>query len=272
MNILHDILEHKRLEIEFWKRRIPVHALEQEEHFSTRVKSLSHTVNDSYSSGIIAEVKRMSPSAGTINTDITVSHVAKAYEDAGAAAVSIVTEKKYFGGDHRDLIFARKAVSCPVLRKDFIIDEYQILDSKALGADAILLIAAILTPKQVKRFAVLAKSIGLEVLLEVHSAAELYANREAQVDLIGINNRNLNTGVVDTSISKKASKLIPNHIVKISESGFKSAADVIELKQYGYKGFLIGETFMQHQNPGTACQEFITSLRKINPIVMNLSV
>jgi indole-3-glycerol phosphate synthase len=179
---------------------------------------------------------------------------------AGASALSILTDKDFFGGSADDLKVARKFNFCPILRKDFIIDEYQIIEAKSIGADVILLIAAILTPQQVKQLAALAISLGMEVLLEVHDEAELQANMEAGIALVGVNNRNLKTFEVDINTSKRLSELMPKEVVAVSESGIDNPALIKELKTFGYKGFLIGETFMKNSRPELAAKEFIAQL------------
>ena len=221
--------------------------------------SLSKRLRQS-SSGIIAEHKRMSPSKSVINKSLKVEEVAIGYENAGVSGMSVLTDEKYFGGSLNDLTQARLSCSLPLLRKEFIIDEYQILEAKANSADVILLIAAILTKEQVKSFSELAKSIGLEVLLEVHNEVELHQSIMTSIDIMGVNNRNLKTFEVSTQISKKLSNQIPDEFVKISESGISSVDDIKDLQNYGFQGFLIGENFMKTNNPGKAASEFIKEI------------
>ncbi|HNT51087.1 MAG TPA: indole-3-glycerol phosphate synthase TrpC, partial [Cyclobacteriaceae bacterium] len=182
---------------------------------------------------------------------------------AGASALSVLTDTKYFGGSSDDLIKARKVNSCPILRKDFTVDEYQIIEAKSIGADAILLIAAALNPVRLKQLTATAHSLNLEVLLEVHNREELDANLDAGADLIGINNRNLKTFVTDVNLSAQLASFIPNSFVKVSESGIENPETIIALKQHGYQGFLMGQSFMQHSNPELACREFITELKRL---------
>jgi indole-3-glycerol phosphate synthase len=188
------------------------------------------------------------------------------YMQAGASALSILTDKEFFGGSNEDLGIARKFNFCPILRKDFTIDEYQIIEAKSIGADAILLIAAVLTPQQSKDLAAFAHSFGLEVLLEVHDEEELALHRNTDADLIGVNNRNLKTFEVSIETSKRLAALIPSHVVKVSESGIASPQTILELKQYGYEGFLMGENFMKHSRPEKAAREFVKELMKSDTV------
>ena len=263
MNILDQIVAHKSKEVEDRKSLFPVKLLEQSIFFSSQPVSLKKYVLREDKSGIIAEIKRKSPSKGSINPYISVERTSFGYMQAGASALSVLTDKNFFGGSNEDLIIARKFNFCPILRKDFVVDEYQIIEAKSIGADAILLIAAVLDVETIRAFSRTAKSLGLEVLLEVHDEAELKANLNADVDLIGVNNRNLKTFEVSVETSKSLSRLIPNEIVKVSESGIDNPSAIIELKEYGYKGFLIGEHFMRHSRPEQACKEFITELDRI---------
>ena len=214
-------------------------------------------------SGIIAEIKRRSPSKGDINPNVSVERTSVGYMQAGASALSILTDNKFFGGTNEDLMIARKLNSGPILRKDFVVDEYQIIEAKSIGADAILLIAAALEPKEITALAKFAHSFHLEILLEVHNEKELQDNLQAEVDLIGVNNRNLKTFATDIEISKHLAEMIPNHVVKVSESGIEKTETILELKKYGYQGFLMGQNFMQHNSPERACKEFIDELNRL---------
>ena len=208
-------------------------------------------------SGIIAEHKRRSPSKSVINQNLNVQDVASGYEQAGVCGMSVLTDSKYFGGALDDLLLARASCNMPLLRKEFIIDSYQIIEAKAYGADAILLIAAILTRKEIKVFSELAKSLKLDVLLEIHNEEELHKSLMPSLDLLGVNNRNLKTFNVNLETSKQLSKVIPNDFVKVSESGISSVEAIKELQPYGYQGFLIGENFMKTDNPGQSALKFI---------------
>jgi indole-3-glycerol phosphate synthase len=191
-----------------------------------------------------------------------VGQVAISYENAGVCGMSVLTDIKYFGGSLEDLILARASVTMPLLRKEFIIDEYQILEAKAHGADVILLIAAVLTKSEIKNLAELAKSIGLDVLLEVHNEEELQKSIMPSLDMLGVNNRNLKTFAVNLETSKILSNLIPDDFVKVSESGISTIEAIKDLKEFGYQGFLIGENFMKTDNPGKSAKDFINKLKK----------
>lgn len=198
-----------------------------------------------------------------INAYAEVERTSIGYMQAGASALSVLTDKKYFGGSNEDLTVARKFNYCPILRKDFIIEEYQIVEAKAIGADAILLIAAVLRPQRLKELAAFAKSLQLEVLMEVHSLEELQPNLHPEVDLIGVNNRNLNTFVTDIALSKELARHIPQEFVKVSESGISKPSTLLELQAFGYNGFLIGESFMQHSRPEQAAARFIHEFHQL---------
>lgn len=259
MNILDQIIADKKQEVALKKALIPVSQLENSVLFNSRTNSLSKLILNS-SSGIIAEHKRKSPSKSTINSSFTVEEVVKGYQNAGVCGISVLTDMKYFGGSLDDLLLARASVSIPLLRKEFIIEEYQILEAKAHGADVILLIAAVLSQQEIKDLSEFAQSLGLEVLLEVHNEEELHKSIMPSLNLIGVNNRNLKTFEVNLSYSKELANLIPNEFVKVSESGISDISSVKELQAYGYKGFLIGENFMKTDNAGLAASEFIKQL------------
>jgi indole-3-glycerol phosphate synthase len=259
MNILDRIIIDKRREVKLKKSIIPVSQLETSVLFERKTISLSENLRHS-NSGIIAEHKRRSPSKAEINYNFTVEEVVKGYENAGACGISVLTDGKYFGGSLDDLLLARATVHLPLLRKEFIVDEYQILEAKAHGADLILLIAAVLTRAEIKKLSEFAKSLGLEVLLEVHNLEELEKSIMPSLDMIGVNNRNLKTFEVSLDFSKQLADKIPNEFVKVSESGISSIEAINELKPFGYKGFLIGENFMKTNNAGQAATEFISLL------------
>ena len=264
MNILEKIVAQKKLEVaERWSQ-VPVKQLEQSVYFSAPTQSLKKSLQDKNKSVIITEFKRQSPSKGIIHAQATVETVTSGYVQAGASALSILTDSNFFGGSNADLLTARKLNFCPILRKDFTIDEYQLIEAKAIGADAILLIAAILQPKQIILLSDFAHSLGLEVLLEVHSHQELDPSFFSHVDLIGVNNRDLKTFEVNTDLSKKLSSFIPSEIIKISESGISKPETIVELKKYGFEGFLIGENFMKESRPEVAAAEFITKLKSLS--------
>lgn len=259
MDILSKIVADKYKEVDLKKSLIPTKQLESSVLFKRETVSLANALRNS-TSGIIAEHKRRSPSKDTINQNTNVGQVAKGYEKAGVCGMSVLTDIKYFGGSLEDLILARASVKMPLLRKEFIISEYQILEAKANGADVILLIAAILSKEEIKTYSELAKSLGLEVLLEVHNETELHKSIMPSLDMLGVNNRNLKTFEVSLETSKALSKMIPDGFVKVSESGISSIEAIQDLKQYGYQGFLIGENFMKTENPGKSAAEFIKKL------------
>lgn len=259
MTILDNITRDKHKEVALKKSIIPIAQLEQSVLFEKQTISLSNALSKS-KSGIIAEHKRRSPSKATINNTLLVQDVAKGYEKAGVCGMSVLTDTTYFGGSLDDLLIARASCNLPLLRKEFIIDEYQLLEAKAYGADVILLIAAILSRNEIKQFSELAKSLNLDVLLEVHNQEELHKYIMPSIDMLGVNNRNLKTFQVSIETSKELSNLIPNDFIKVSESGISHIETIKELQQYGYQGFLIGENFMKSNNPGDSAAQFINSI------------
>lgn len=261
VNILEKIIARKKEEIALAKSIVSVKELEKQAEFNNSFISLKQSFLMDNKAGIIAEHKRKSPSKGIINDSLSVEFITKGYENAGASALSVLTDYDFFGGTKEDLIAARKATNLPILRKDFMIDEYQILEAKAWGADVILLIAANLEVKQLRNLAQFAKKIGLEVLMEVHSEEELLQNINLHVDFIGVNNRNLKTFEVSIQNSLELADLIPNEFIKIAESGLTTENEIRTLQKVGYKGFLIGETFMRTQNPGESCKELIEKIK-----------
>lgn len=258
MNILEQIVADKRKEVEQRKTEVSVKSLEAERLFSRKTFSLRQFIVEPTKTGIIAEYKRKSPSKGIINDRDSVESVTKMYAGFGASGISVLTDYNFFGGSLDDLVAARDS-EVPLLRKDFIIDEYQIVEAKAFGADVILLIAACLSPKEVKDLARAAKKLELEVLLELHDEPELNHICN-EVDLIGVNNRNLKNFEVDLEHSVRMSKKIGNDFIKIAESGINDVNNIRYLKQHGFNGFLIGEYFMKQQDPGKAFKEFTDSL------------
>ncbi len=262
-NILEKIVEQKQKEVAERKSLYPVKLLEQSIFFSSPTVSLKKYVQRKDKSGIIAEIKRKSPSKGIINPHVSIERISIGYMQAGASAISVLTDKEFFGGSNEDLMVARKFNYCPILRKDFTIDEYQIIEAKSIGADAILLIAAILQPEKIKELSAFAHSLGLEVLLEVHSSEELHPHLFPEVDLIGVNNRDLKSFRVSIEVSKRLAELIPKEAVKVSESGISLPETIVELRKYGYQGFLMGENFMKHSRPEVAAKEFILKLNAL---------
>ena len=251
-DILEEIIATKRIEVERLRKTRPLETLRidaeqvlKKRH--TSPASMSRSLMAS-SSGIIAEFKRRSPSKGWFKEHARAENISPAYAQNGAAALSILTDTPYFGGAADDLRAVRPLTDCPILRKDFIIEAYQVYEAAALGADAILLIAN------------LAHDLGMEVLLEIHEEHEL-EYLACQPDMVGINNRHLGTFKTDVDTSFKMSSLLPDHIVKVAESGISSPTTVNELRRVGYRGFLIGETFMRTPNPAVALSEFIRSIK-----------
>ncbi len=260
MNILDQIIASKRKEIALKKSVVSVTQLENMELFNKKTCSLSKSIINS-PFGIIAEHKRRSPSKSTINNNFSVEEVVKGYENAGASGISVLTDTQYFGGSLEDLLLAKASVKTPLLRKEFIVDEYQLLEAKAFGADAILLIAAVLSRTQIKQLSEFAQSLALEVLLEVHNQEELEKSIMPSLDLIGVNNRNLKTFEVSLQNSLDLVNHIPNDCVKVSESGLSSTDAVMMLRKQGFQGFLMGEHFMKTENPGNSLEQFINELK-----------
>ncbi|WP_424961501.1 indole-3-glycerol phosphate synthase TrpC [Ekhidna sp.] len=260
MDILSEIVDNKRKEVASSKELYPIKLLEQSTYFEEQPVSLKKYLQRPDKSGVIAEIKRKSPSKGDINKHVSVERTSIGYMQAGASGLSVLTDKKYFGGSSEDLKVARSFNFCPILRKDFMIDEYQVVEAKSLGADVILLIAALLNKKEIEKLGSLAKSLGMEVLLEVHNEDELANSITDKVDLIGVNNRDLKTFKTNVQTSKDLADKIPGDFIKVSESGLSKPETVLELKEYGFEGFLIGETFMQTGRPEKAAKEFIRQL------------
>ena len=262
MTILDKIIAFKKTEITKIKAEVQIKKLVESPNFGREVFSLKKSLLEVGSTGIIAEFKRQSPSKGIINDTATIADVTNGYLDANVAAQSILTDTSFFGGSMADLMEARVInQQKPILRKDFIVDGFQIVEAKAIGADVILLIAACLTSEELKNYGNLATDLGLEVLYEVHTQEDLDKINDLDIKIIGINNRNLNTFEVDLENSIKLSNQIPNSSLKISESGISDPKIIMGLKEYGFQGFLIGETFMKQENPGEACLEFISQIR-----------
>jgi len=264
MDILEKIVAAKRKEIEKYKPLSSIERFRKEGFFwEIQNRSLKQSLLAEGSTGIIAEFKRKSPSKGWFKTkELEVEPVVTSYNSKGAAGISVLTDEEFFGGDLDDLIQTKVIADIPVLRKDFIVDQWQIAEAKAFGADVILLIAACLTPQQVKQLALFTKTIGLEVLLEVHNEEELDHICD-EVDLVGVNNRNLKTFDVDINTSLELIGKIPSDKPAVAESGINSVETIVTLKKAGFKGFLIGETFMKEPDPGKAFSEFVTELRSI---------
>lgn len=259
MTILDEILQKKRAEIALAQKTASPHKLKKSSLFSRQTLSLKDFILHPEKTGIIAEFKRRSPSAGIINDQSTIEEVTTGYFRSGASGLSILTDESFFGGSVADLKRARQLNSLPVLRKDFIIDEYQVAEAKSYGADAILLIAAALEVDQALNLARYAHSLNLEVLLEIHNEEELcYINEFT--DVIGVNNRDLKTFKVDIDLSVNLAGKIPAGMVKISESGISSPLILKRLRGCGFHGFLIGERFMRDPEPARAFSAFVEQL------------
>jgi len=261
VTFLEKIAESKRKEVALLKRRFSVKDFEESPLFGRKAISLAGRLRDPAGTGIIAEFKRCSPSRGVINDSADLLKVTTGYCNAGAAGISILTEKKFFGGKADDLYKVRSSINIPILRKDFILDEIQIYESKCLGADVILLIAALTGKEELVQFSKLANSLGMEVLLEIHSMDELDTINEF-VNIVGVNNRDLHSMKTDIITSLMLAGKIPDGFVKISESGISSPEVITELKKAGYDGFLIGEYFMSKPDPVSTFREFVSSLRE----------
>jgi len=259
MKILDKIVEDKKIEINKLLSNSSISKLENSHLFSRKCISLKESIKNN-NSGIICEFKRRSPSNQNINYISSLSDVVSGYEEAGAAGLSILTNKKYFDGDTQDIIDIRDISNLPILRKEFIISEYQVIEAKSIGSDAILLIASILSEEEIIGYSSLAKSIGLEVLLEIHSEDELYKISGDDIDIIGVNNRNLDTLEIDLNNSIELYGKIPSKFVKISESGISEVESILKLKEVGYNGFLIGEKFMKTNNPMESAYDFIKKI------------
>lgn len=260
--MLQEIIENKRKKVEQQKQLYPTKLLEQSMYFDSNCVSLSNYLTRTDKSGIIAEFKRKSPAKGVINAYADIMQTTLGYMQAGASALSVLTEQDFFMGKNEDLTIARNANYCPILRKDFTVDEYQIIEAKSIGADAILLIAAALEKDKIKTFYQLAKSLSLEVLFEIHGKDELDKVPDSDI-IIGVNNRNLKTMQVDLKTSFDIINELPKTSLLISESGLSNVEDVQRLKEAGFQGFLMGEHFMRTPNPAEALKQFITKLNAL---------
>ena len=258
-DILRTIVEQKHKEVALLKSQFRIDNIKKQALFNRTCYSAKAAILDDNKSGIISEFKRQSPKKGPINANASIQKVLESYQEANVSVVSVLTDQVFFGAHNDDFDKARKQLKIPLLRKDFLIDPYQIYQSKAMGADLILLIAAILTPNEVESMSKIAKELGLEILLEIHNETEL-DHINPLIDLVGINNRNLKDFSVDLNHSIKLSEQIPNTFVKVAESGIKGESDIRFLKSNGFQAFLIGEYFMKHDNPGEVCSELTHKL------------
>ncbi len=255
-NILTRIAASKMREVEACRMMVPVEKLEEAAAACSR-KPVWMSEAILSGPGIIAEHKRRSPSKGEISPMSDVAEVAGLYAAAGASAMSVLTDTPFFGGSLADLTVARKAAPMlPILRKEFIVDEYQLLEARIAGADAVLLIAAMLPADEIRRLNDYAHALGLQTLVEIHNASEAAAI-PADADMVGINNRDLTSFRTDLSVAASLVGMLPPSAVKIAESGLKTPADMKSLREAGFDGFLIGEAFMSAPNPGSALRSFI---------------
>lgn len=263
MTILDKIIAHKIQEVAARKAQVSIGELEKRGFFAKTNNSLKTSLLNPSSSGIIAEFKRKSPSKGIINANVTVEEVTAGYVSVGAACLSVLTDYEFFGGSNEDFIKARTTnPMIPMIRKDFMIDEYQIVEAKSLGADVILLIAANLSPQRIKELGKLTKELGMETLLEIHDQEELDRSLNQYIDIVGVNNRNLkNFAEQNVNASLALAEKIPAECIKISESCISSASTIKQLQSVGYRGFLIGETFMKTENPPEALKDLIAQVR-----------
>ena len=260
-NILENIVKERKRTIKKLKRIVSEGHWAMMPLFQKECFSLKTALLDKYNSGIIAEFKRASPSKGIINDEVDVLDVVLDYQLNGATGLSILTEPVFFEGNNDDILGVAKSLIIPVLRKDFMVDEYQLVETKALGADVVLLIAAILTKLETQRFSKLAHELGMEVLLEIHNEMELDWI-SGEIDIVGVNNRDLKTFTVDVNRSIELSEKIPGDKIKISESGIDDIATIRLLRQHGFNGFLIGERFMKEKDPGQAFKNFTEKLNE----------
>lgn len=264
-NILERIVEHKKLEVQRRQGQFPLSALQDSEGYDHKRHDLCRALEQSKHFGLIAEFKRKSPSQDDINLNADAAAVAEGYARAGAAAISCLTDAQFFGARPDDIDRVRAAVDIPIIRKDFIIDRYQLHESRAMGADAVLLIATALSAQQIDELADEANGLGLQVICEVHNEDEV-GKISPSVDIIGINNRNLTNFQVDISNSLELEQMLPPGILRISESGIDDPQSVVKLRRAKFQGFLIGTYFMRQADPGAACAEFIRETHKINDI------
>ncbi|WP_307997074.1 indole-3-glycerol phosphate synthase TrpC [uncultured Bacteroides sp.] len=258
-DILSEIIANKRFEVDLQKQAISIEQLQEGISEAPVIRSMKQALASS-KSGVIAEFKRRSPSKGWIKQDARPEEIVLSYATAGASALSILTDEKFFGGSLKDIRIARPLVEIPILRKDFIIDEYQLYQAKIVGADAVLLIAAALEQERCNELTEKAHSLGLEVLLEIHSPEELsYINEK--IDMVGINNRNLGTFFTNVENSFRLAGQLPQGAVLVSESGISDPEIVKRLRTAGFRGFLIGETFMKTEQPGETLQNFLQAIQ-----------
>lgn len=263
MNILDKIIDCKRDEVRISKELVPVSILESSDFFKVEMPSFYNALAKPGPS-IIGEFKRKSPSKGIINDSSDIVQVVKGYKDAGISAISVLTDYEFFGGQKNDLEIVAEFIQTPLLRKDFIIDEYQVIESKSIGASAILLIASVLTKIEIKHLASMAHNLGLDILFEIHDKEDLEKIVPA-INIVGINNRNLNNFEISMDNSLKLVECLPQNCIKVAESGLRSHNDVNQLFKTGFDAFLIGENFMRSDDPALTASQFMKDLRSVLP-------
>ena len=264
------IVRAKRAELESAKLRVPQKELEK--RVTARppgrfLQALVPAPEGQRSCAIIAELKKASPSAGVLRENYDPSGIARRYREAGARALSVLTDREFFQGSLDDLKQAKAASTLPALRKDFTLEEYHLYEAAAAGADAVLLIVAILQPQVLRRLLSMSGTLGLDALVEVHTAEELAVALEAGSEIIGVNNRNLHTFEVSTETSFALIGDIPDETVAVSESGLRSAEDLERLRSAGFDAFLIGESFMRNEDPGEALQRLLADVAARAPMI-----
>lgn len=263
MDILEKIVNRKKEEVKENKSLYPAKLLERSIHFEAPTLSMTDYLRDPDKNGIIAEFKKRSPSQGPIHPYAKAEYITVGYMQAGCSGLSVLTDVTFFGGSNEDLKKARQYNYCPVLRKDFIIDEYQIVEAKSIGADVILLIGECLSSPEVTRLASFAKSLNLQVLYEVHSA-DMLKKLTPDIDIVGVNNRNLKNFKVDVQTSLDLAHQIPTEFARISESGIEAVEEIQRLREAGFDGFLIGTFFMSQPDPAKACAFFADQIKSVN--------
>ncbi|ADB41441.1 indole-3-glycerol phosphate synthase TrpC [Spirosoma linguale] len=269
MTILDQIIAQKRIEVAERKAITTIQALEQMPDFRRETLSARDAIQDLHSTGIIAEFKRKSPSKGIINDRADVATTTQGYVKSGAAVLSVLTDEPFFGGTSADLQAARLAnPGTPILRKDFIVDRYQLIEAKAWGADVVLLIAACLTPEEITELSMQAHDLSLQVLLEVHDEEELDRSLNYNIDLVGVNNRDLKTFTTSIETSLRLIDKIPDTFAKITESGLHDADTMLTLFRAGFDGFLIGEAFMKTDDPAKALADLVTQYSINNTLTL----
>jgi indole-3-glycerol phosphate synthase len=261
MNILEKITAIKRKEVQSRKWTNPVNELERSAFFKRQMPSLYEALAKPEPS-VIGEFKRKSPSSGDINPGASIREVALGYQDAGIAAMSVLTDEEFFGGKNSDLQDVAGILKIPVLRKDFIVDKYQVVEAKSIGSSAILLIASILSKKEVDMLSGIASDLGMDILFEIHDPID-HEKMSQNIKIVGVNNRNLKTFEVSLDNSNDLFQYLPHDCLKVAESGFKTYEDVQRLFYTGYDAFLIGESFMKSEEPGKSAALFINNLKSV---------